>query len=511
MKQKYVLGIDGGTGGIRVGIFDLCGHEIGFSSTAYKTYHEHPGWAEQNPMDWWNCLAQSVKKALSDSSIDKDDIVSLSIDTTCCSVLLSSNDGIPLRNSLIWMDVRASKEAEIISNCGDDALKFNGYGKASAEWMPCKALWLKINEPDNYAKADKVCEYQDWMIYKLTGVWAGAISNMTCRWYYNVKEGGFPRSFYKKIGLEDVLDKFPQNIYYMGDKISTLTLEAAEFLGLNPNTVVGQGGPDAYVGNIGLGVVRPGRIALITGSSHLIMGSTATTKYAKGIFGPFPDSIIRGFGVVEGGQTSSGSIIEWFKNHYCKDLDIEGKSEGKDAYSYLTPEAEKLPPGAEGLLALDYWQGNRTPYTDPVVRGMIYGLSLHHTRAHVFRALMESIAFGTENVFSSFRDNGFPVEEVYMGGGTTNSELFMQIHADVSNVVINVPENPQVPCVGCAVLAAVAVGEYDSIEEATAKMVRFNKRIVPNKDKHEIYKKIFTQYKKAYLQFGDWMRETSNL
>ena len=189
MKKKYVLGIDGGTGGIRVGLYDLSGNELGFATTSYRSYHEHPGWAEQNPTDWWECLAKSVTKLKELTSVDINDIISLSIDTTCCSVVLSSNDGVPVRNSLIWMDVRASKEAEIITNCGDDALKYNGYGNASAEWMPSKALWLKTNEPENYAKAEKVCEYTDWMMYKLTGIWTGNDCNMSVRWYYNGPEG----------------------------------------------------------------------------------------------------------------------------------------------------------------------------------------------------------------------------------------------------------------------------------------------------------------------------------
>ena len=511
MGRKIVMGIDGGTGGIRVGLYDLQGHELGFASTEYKTYHQHPGWAEQDPMDWWRSLAASIKKVTRVCSIQKGDILAMSLDTTSCSVLLSKNDGTPIRNSLIWMDVRASREAEFISNCGDEALKFNGYGKASAEWMPSKALWLKRNEPENYAQAEKVCEYTDWIMYKLTGIWTGNDCNMAVRWYYDGPAGGFPTSFYEKIGLGDVLEKFPQDVRHIGDCVSTLTEEAAEFLGLDKNIIVGQGGIDAYIGNIGLGVVKPGRIAVITGSSHLIMGFTDKPAYSKGIFGPFPNAVITGLWVAEGGQTSSGSIIEWFRKHFCRDLDLDPENKGIDAYGYLTPDAEKIPPGSEGLLVLDYWQGNRTPFTDSEVRGMIYGLSLNHTRTHVFRAIMEGIAFGTENVFASFRENGYPVNEVYMGGGTTRSDLFMQIHADVSNVIINVPENPQVPCVGSAVLAAVAAGEYKSIEDAAENMVRFNKRILPNQENHEIYARIFAQYKKAYPQFGSWMQETSRL
>lgn len=508
MSKKYVMGFDGGTGGMRVGIYDLEGNEIVFAATEYPTVHKHPGWAEQNPLDWWNCLAISVKKALEQSGIDKEDIVAIGYDVTCCSVVLSMKDGTPLRDSLIWMDVRASKEAHQIAATGHPALKFNGFGNVSAEWMPCKALWLKKNEPENYQKADLVCEYADWITFKLTGRWVANLSNMAARWYYDVESGGFPRSLYQGIGLEDVLEKFPQEIAYLGDNLGCLTKEAAQHLGLSEKTIVGQGGVDAYIGNFGLGVIKPGKVALITGSSHLIMGITDTYNYGKtGVFGPFPDAIIKGTGLVEGGQTSSGSIVSWFKRNFCQDLDQQPEG----AYDILNREAAEIAPGSDGLLVLDWWQGNRTPYTDPSVRGNIYGLSLSHTRAHIFRAIMEGVAYGTENVLQSFKNAGYAVDEIYMGGGTTNSDLFMQIHADVSNVVVNVPTNPQSPTLGSAILAAMAAGLFDSFDDAVQHMVKYSKRIEPNAHNHEIYKKYFAQYQKAYEKFGDWMRETSAL
>lgn len=207
---------------------------------------------------------------------------------------------------------------------------------------------------------------------------------------------------------------------------------------------------------------------------------------------------------MKGGQTSSGSIISWFKNKFCQDLETEDKG----AYQVLNEEAAKIPPGSDGLMVLDWWQGNRTPYTDPDLRGMIYGLSLGHTRAHLFRAMMEGVAFGTENVFDSFRKSGFPVEEVYMGGGTTYSDLWMQIHADVSNVKIKVPDNSQAPALGSAILATVAVGAYSKLEDAIKRMVHYEKIVEPDQANHAKYRKIFKQYQKAYQDCGDWMHES---
>lgn len=506
MANQYVIGYDGGTGGVRAGIYDLKGNELAFASMEYETIHKNSGWAEQRPSDWWEGFALTTRQAMQKAGITKEDIVAMSYDVTCSSVILCMNDGMPLRNSLIWMDVRAAEEAKYIASTGNNALRFNGFGNVSAEWMPCKALWLKKNERENYDNADRVCEYADWITYKLTGKWTANLSNISARWYYDAPNGGFPRDFYEQIGLGDVLKKFPQEITHLGDKLGTLTPEAAAHLGLSPHTIVGQGGVDAWIGNIGLGVIGMGSVALITGSSYLITCLTDTYEYKKGgYFGPYPDTIVRGLGLVEGGQTSSGSILTWFKRNLCKDL--EGQQES--AYKILDRAADAIPPGSDGLLVLDWWQGNRTPYTDPNVRGMIYGLSPGHTQGHIFRAIMEGVAYGTENVFDTFRRAGYPVHEICMGGGTTHSDVFVQIHADVSNVVVNVPKNPQSPTLGSAILATVAAGLYETLEEAVSNMVQYAKRVEPNAANHEKYKKIFAQYQKAYGACGEWMRETT--
>lgn len=509
MKNKYVMGFDGGTGGIRVGIYDIDGYELAYHHTEYKTYHRHENWAEQDPNEWWEKFGEASNKVLEKANISGEDIVSISYDVTSCSVVLSMADGTPVRDSLIWMDVRASKEAKDIATSNHDILRFNGYGNVSAEWMPSKALWLKRNERENYDKADVVCEYADWISFKLTNQWNGNINNAATRWYYDEPNGGFPVDFYTMIGLEDVIKKFPPITKQLGDNLGTLTKEAAEHLGLSDNTIVGQGGIDAFIGMLGLGVDEPGKISLITGSSHLITGLVKEEDYnykPRGMFGPYPNNLIKGLGMIEGGQTSSGSIISWFKNEIAKDL-----IDNSNAYDILNDEARKVPVGSDGLLVLDWWQGNRTPYIDANVKGMIYGLQLRHTRGHIFRAIMEGIAFGTENVFASFRENGYPVDEIYIGGGTTNSDLFMQIHADVSNVKINVPKNPQSMTLGSALLAAVAAGWYDDVHEAAAHMVTYEKVIKPNPDNHKKYKELFEYYQSTYPEIKQWMHAMPTL
>lgn len=503
MKKKYLLGIDGGTGGMRVGIFDFKGYEKGFASVPYPTYYPHSGWAEQKPLDWWRALRKAIQEALQTSQVKKEEILALSYDVTCCSVVLSKNDGTVLRNSLIWMDVRATEEAHEIAQCDHPVLKFNGYGNVSAEWMPCKVLWLKRYEPKIYEQSEKICEYADWLTYQLTGKWTMNLSNSATRWYYDSQSGGIPDDFYQKIGLGDVLAKFPQRVTTLGEQLGKLRLEAAEFLGLTTDTIVGQGGADAFVGILGLGLNYPGEVALMTGSSHLVMGLTDQYTYqGQGVFGPFPDAIQPGLGFVEGGQTSSGSILTWFIKNFCRDL--EQCSE--NPYDVLDQEARTIAPGSNGLLILDWWQGNRTPYTDPDVRGMIYGLSLASTRSEIYRAILEGVAYGTENVLERFRQLGFQVNELVMGGGTLRSDLWIQIHADVSNLPVKIPENGQAPTLGSAILASVAAGVYETNALAIESMVRYRKVVLPHSESHKRYQQLFKKYQLAYPICGEWMK-----
>lgn len=503
MGKDVLMGIDGGTGGIRVGLYSLDGRILGFAETAYETKHLHAGWAEQAPEDWWRALKESVRKSMVMAGVSKERILGLSTATTSCSVVLCMKDGTPVRDCLIWMDVRASKEILDIADLTGE--------KLSAEWMPGKLLWLKRNEMENYEKAEVFCEYQDWLTYRLTGLWSININN-SCNWGYDGRKGRFAEEFYRKIDMHEAVSKFPQeNIFAVGDNIGKISKWAADEIGLDYDTIVAQGGIDSSIGILGLGVYKPGRIALITGSSNLALALTEEPMFYEGTINTGPDNLIKGYYTAYRGQVSSGSILTWFKKEFCKDLQNSANNNEESVYTYLSREAKKIPVGSEGLVVLDYWQGNRHPYLDYKVRGMIYGFSLNHTRVHIYRAIMEGIAFGTENLLLQFRNNGFPVKEVNIAGGTTNSELFLQIHADVSNVLVNVPSDPQTPCLGAAISVAAAAKVYPSLEEATNAMVKYEKAIEPNYKNHIRYKEIFDQYREIYPKFKDWMHNTTNI
>ena len=490
MSKKYLLGVDGGTEGLRAGVFDVFGTSLAFASTSYPTQFPAPSWAEQDPNDWWDALGKSVRKAISDSEISVDQIAAMAVDTTCCSVVALDDSGNPVRPALIWMDVRSAEQAEQMVATEDNALLINsnGSGPVSAEWMIPKALWIKQNEPKNFDRAVTICEYQDYINLHLTGRLGASINNVSTRWHCDYSREGVPKSLLEKLDLVELAEKWPQDVFRLGELVGRLTPRAAGHLGLTPDLPVVQGGADAQIGMIGLGVVKPGNLALITGSSHLHLGLSEKPFHGTGIWGTYADALLPGLHTVEGGQTSTGSVINWLKNLF-----------GESDYEALNLDASKLPPGSENLIVQEHFQGNRTPHTDPNSRGAFHGLTLKHGREHLFRAAIEGVAFGSELILESMRTNGFFPESIVVSGGATHSELWLQIHSDVSNLPLILTKNPDAPLLGCAILAAVGAEIYEDIPTAVEKMVQFDRVIEPNSQVNTEYQPFYEAYKASYV------------
>ena len=203
------MGIDFGTGGARVGIFDPEGTPLVFSEREYTLKHPRPGWAEQDPDEWWSCLVAAVKGAMEESGIAPEDIAGISVDAMSSTVLAIDENDRHLRPAIMWMDVRSSDQADRIAGTNNNALKYNGYGAVSAEWGLPKALWIKENEPEVYKNARHICDCGDWLIHRLTGEWTSSINMASSKYYYDRDEGGYPESLYDAVDAGDLLEKFP--------------------------------------------------------------------------------------------------------------------------------------------------------------------------------------------------------------------------------------------------------------------------------------------------------------
>ncbi len=493
MAERTVIGIDVGTQSLRVMVFDLAGRPLGSASQAYPTHHDRVSWAEQEAADWWQAAVVCTRAALAEAGTPAASVAALSVDSTSCTVLPVQRDGTPLRRALLWMDVRSVSQAQRVTATGDPRLKYVS-GVESAEWMLPKALWLKEHQPDVWAAADLVIECQDWLLHRLTGRWVAALNQVTCKWNYAAPAGGWPVDLLRQVDLEDILDKWPTEVLPMGAPVGQLTAAAADELGLSTNVVVAQGGIDAYTAMLGLQVTQPGRMAVVMGTSTCHMALCDRGLFDTHVWGPYPDALIPGTWILEGGQTTTGAVVNWFREQFGAAAEQAAAERGVSVWQVLDEQAATVPAGCEGLVLLDWFQGNRTPLRDPQLRGGLVGLSLKHTAAHVFRAIYEGTALGTRHILADLRAGGFEPTGLYACGGGSKSALWLQIHADVCGLPLYLTEVPDATCLGTAICAAAGAGCYGSVVAAAEQMVHVTSEVQPDPSRAEVYDFCFAQY-----------------
>lgn len=502
--EQFVLGIDVGTQSLRSMIFDLSGRPHGSASQPYQTHHDRVSWAEQEPDDWWQACVATVRQAVAEAGIEASQIVGLSVDSTSCTMLPVKSDGRPLRRALLWMDVRAVEQAARVTKTKHPQLKYVSWVE-SPEWMIPKALWVKEHQPEIWSEADLIVECQDWMIHRLTGRWTASINQVTCKWNYAKPEGGWPADLLKQLGFSDLLGKWPPEVSAVGQPVGTLTRAAADELGLTTDVVVAQGGIDAYTAMLGLGVTQPGRMALVMGTSTCHMALCESGLFETHVWGPYPDALLPGTWILEGGQTTTGAIVTWFRDQFGAAAEALAAERGVEVWDVLDEQAAAVPAGSEGLVLLDYFQGNRTPLRDPKARGSVVGLSLKHTAAHLFRAIYEGTAFGTRHILEDLAAGGFRASGIYACGGGTKSALWLQIHADVCGVPLYLTEVPDATCLGTAICAAAGAGCYPSVAEAAGEMVHVTRKIEPDTSARAAYDFMYEKYVGLYKPLRDTM------
>ena len=504
----YVAGIDGGTEALKVGIFDLAGHLVASASVNYPTRFPQSGWAEQDPTDWWQALGEASQRCFASANIDPKDVVAISADGTTCTLLPLDADDRPLRAAFLWMDVRAAQQAQRITDSGHPALKYSPSG-VSAEWMPPKALWLKEHQPDVYRQTHSFIEYTDWLALSLTGRRTLNLCTATQRWFYDRPNGGWPAGVFEAIGLEDIHAKLPADVLPMGAHLGEVTTEAAAHTGFAAGTPVFAGGCDAAAGTLALNVVQPGQLALVTGSSNVLMGFTDLPLHVRGLMGSFPDAVIPNLELIEAGQVSTGSVIAWFRREFAADLMRDHPNDSGAIYRILDAEAAQIPPGSGGVVVLKTFQGNRSPYADALARGAIWGLSLASTRAHIYRALLEGITYGTAHILDVLATHGYRPTGLTAAGGATRHRLFLQLYADVTGIPVRTTETTEASLLGSAIATATGAGRYPRLATASAGMVRTAETYDPDPPAHERYKFWVDKYARTYQQLKPLMHESA--
>ena len=537
-EQKYAIGVDFGTESGRALLVDVTGgREIAAAVHVYKNgviderlpesgVRLDPDWALQDPNDYIEVFKHAVPAVLKESGVDPADVIGIGIDFTACTILPVKTNGTPLAflpdyrdRPHAWVKLWKHHAAQPEANKLNETARALGYdflerygGKISSEWLVPKVMQILDEDPEVYEATDRILEAADWVIWQLTGKESRNLTTAGYKHIWSKREGFPPGDFYKALDprLENLVDeKMSREIRGLGENAGGLTEEAAKWTGLRPGTAVAIANVDAHVAVPAATVSEAGRMVIIMGTSncHMIMDEKETL--VPGICGYVQDGIMPGFVGYEAGQSCVGDHFAWFTEN-CVPAAYEeaAKKRGLNIHQLLEEKAAQLRPGESGLVALDWWNGNRSVLVDVDLTGVIVGMTLATKPEEIYRALIEATAYGTRVIVEAFETAGVHVNEIVATGGLPNrNKLLMQIYADVTGRPIKVAGTTQGGAFGSAMWAAVAAGAdaggYANIQEATHAMARLrDDSYTPNPAASAVYDRLFAEYMQLHDYFG---------
>lgn len=496
--MKHFIGVDAGTSGIKVVIFNENGEICGTGYAECSVITPRPGWVEQNPDILWEACNEAVKKAI-DSCGYKVDVASISFSGQMQGCLLIDKNMNPIGNCIIWLDQRSSEEVdEILAVLPDEkALELTSNHCLNSFWAP-KLLWIRKNRPEDYEKAYKVIFVKDYLRLKMTGEIATEVSDASLSFVMDVANRKWSWPVLDALKIDRSL--VPEVLAESYEEVGRLKKDVAEEWGVEAGIPVVAGAGDQPAGGVGTGIVNPGILGATIGTSGVVFGCTSS---------PLLDSKNRAIMSMAhsaenkwcflGLVLSAGGAFKWLRDTLFLDKKVEYANKGLDVYNYMTSLAEKADPGCEGLTFLPYLNGEKTPICDEFARGVFSGLSFRHGLNEICRSVMEGVTFAMRDTVEVCREMGHDVTEVRANGGGAKSQLWLQMQADIykANVVtMNVEEGP---AAGAAILAAVGSGFFSSVEEGCNSWLKVKNTIEPNYNMSKIYDEYYESYKNLYL------------
>jgi len=536
--QKYTIGIDFGTESARAILVNVNNGTIA-ASAIYRYSHgviteklpdSHielgPDWALQHPIDYINALKRTVPKIMRESQIDPNQVIGIGVDFTGSTVIPTTDTGTPLAliNEYmdephawpkLWKHHAAQDKADQITQLGNE--RFEAFmdrygGRVNAEWFFPK-VWEICDESSSiFHAADRIIEASDWIVWQLTGI---ETRNLCAAGYKALwsKSDGFPlETFFTAMdrNLTNVVDKkMKREITPLGQQAGELTEEVAKWMKLNPGTPVATGILDGHAAVPAATVAEPGKMAMILGTSFVHMILSNKEYRVPGMCGMVEDGIIPGMIGYEAGQAGGGDHFAWFvKNAVPGAYEKEARKRKITIHELLEEKATVLQPAESGLVALDWWNGNRSILSDGDLTGLILGYSLATKPEEIYRALLEALTFGTRKIFETFLASGVPINEIIVTGGEPlKNKLLLNILANVTRMEIKVADCPYPSALGSAIYAAVAAGEsrggYATVSEASKNMAHLSEvSFFPNNNDKKIYNRLYSEYTMLHDYFG---------
>lgn len=487
MTQEYYLGIDISTTAAKALLIDAAGVVIQVASTPISLSTPRPLWSEQDPELWWQAVVQSLQQVLAHSSCSAADIKAIGLTGQMHGLVCVDKTGTVLRPAMLWNDQRSGEQCDQIrSIVGKQRLIDITGNDALTGFTAPKLLWVQTHEPDVYARIDQILLPKDYIRYRLSGEYATDKAGAAGTLLLDVRSRDWSADILQALDLPAAW--FPRT--YEGTAVTgTISKQAAAETGLQVGTAVVAGGGDQAAGAVGVGAVQPGILSLVLGTSGVVFAPTDQ---------PFiePDGLLHAFchavpdsWHLMGVMLSAAGSLQWFHDTLAPETPFE----------QLLAAAGEISPGAEGLIFLPYLTGERTPHPDPYARAGFIGLTRAHTRAHMTRALLEGVAYGLRDIVSLIRQAGLrDIQQVRISGGGARSQAWCQIVADVLELELVTVNTTEGAAYGAALLAAVGLGNWSSVEQACAAVIETGKTIVLQAGNAKVYGALYPLYRNLY-------------
>lgn len=493
MKQ-YLMGIDIGTSACKVAVFDREGTVKGIASSSYPVYYPRPGWAQQNPDEWWDAVCVAVKKVIQEQNIPPEEIAGIGIDGQSWSAIPVDRQGKVLLDTPIWMDTRSASICDQLNEkIGQENIFALAGNVLQPSYTTAKILWYKENHPEIYGKIWKILQSNSFIAFRLTGEISQDLSQGYGLHCFKMETGTWDENMCELLGIPM---KFLPPILECDAVVGTVTAHAAARTGLCQGTPVVAGGLDAACGALGAGVIRPGQTqeqgGQAGGMSICMDACKADPRLILGYH------VISGRWLLQGGTVGGGGVMRWFEKEFAAYEREKSLHTGLSSLEQLNQLAAQVPAGSEGLVFLPYMAGERSPIWNPKAKGVFYGLDFSKTKGHMVRACMEGVALSLRHNLEVAREAQVRAEVLCAVGGSANSCLWTQIKADVTGLPIVVPSSDTATTLGAAMLAGKAVGMYQNYEEAVALAVKETRRHEPDRNHAAVYEDNYRIYRKLY-------------
>jgi xylulokinase len=483
----WFLGMDVGTGGTRAVVVDEAGKLIAGASSDHAPFRtEHPGWAEQDPEDWWRAAQDAIQKALKAAPEPREPIAAIGLTGQMHGAVLLDENGQVLRPSLIWCDTRTQPQCDwLTEKLGYARLIELTCNPALPNFTVTKVLWVKEHEPEIFARVRHILCPKDYVRYRLTGEFAIDVQEASGTLLLDVTHRRWSREVAEAAGIEE---SWLPKVYESPEVCARISAEAAAKTGLTAGIPVVAGAGDQGAGAVGMGILQPGSVSATIGTSGVVFAATAApTKDPKGRLHTFCHAV-PGLWHVMGVTQSAGLSLSWLKETF-----FAGQS-----FDALNEAAAKVPAGSEGLEWAPYLLGERTPHLDPEVRAAFAGIATVHTAAHFTRAVLEGVAYSLQDTFTLFAELGIPVSGIRLGGGGARGPLWRRIQAGVYGHAVEVLTAEEGGAFGCALMAGVGAGHWADLDEACGQAIAVAQRIEPDTEDRKAYEAGYARWRKMY-------------